>query len=170
MIGLTFGAWKVVEVISTSYYLCRCRCGTRRKVRKSDLQEGRSRSCGCGKRNKRLPDHGGALNHLITQYRRHALRRGLAFAIPREQFAHLIKQPCYYCGAPPSNHKRTAVDREGFRYNGLDRTNAKEGYTIENVVPACFTCNHAKNRMSEEAFLRLVTRIYHYRAKRNHRE
>lgn len=54
----TFGRWTVIEdpKESTSdrdrYWICKCECGTIRKVRGSSLRKGASQSCGCLKKEK----------------------------------------------------------------------------------------------------------------------
>jgi len=52
MIGKTFGRWLVLEQPKAKhhYCLCRCQCGTERTVRANQLVIGRSRSCGCLKK------------------------------------------------------------------------------------------------------------------------
>ena len=50
--GRRFGRWVVIERAENNkygdiYYLCLCDCGTARNVRKSNLLNGRSESCGC---------------------------------------------------------------------------------------------------------------------------
>ena len=53
--GQKFGRWTVLEKIKVegkkeAYWLCRCDCGTERKVLGKNLRNGRSTSCGCYKR------------------------------------------------------------------------------------------------------------------------
>lgn len=46
--GMTFGQWTVTgEGRDKRHVLCSCKCGTIREVRTDHLKEGRSRSCGC---------------------------------------------------------------------------------------------------------------------------
>jgi hypothetical protein len=51
--GRRFGRWKVISRCNTrrlsgpTYFRCRCRCGTRRRVLGVDLNRGISQSCGC---------------------------------------------------------------------------------------------------------------------------
>lgn len=49
VIGKLFNEWKVVGIITESIYLCRCSCGEIRKLRKYDLENNKSKSCGHGK-------------------------------------------------------------------------------------------------------------------------
>ena len=45
--GLVFGKLTVVEILPRYYRLCRCECGTIKKVRKDHLIDGGVFSCGC---------------------------------------------------------------------------------------------------------------------------
>lgn len=50
IIGREFGYWTVLKKAEgSSMYLCRCRCGTERSVRSSNLTSEKSTSCGCRK-------------------------------------------------------------------------------------------------------------------------
>jgi hypothetical protein len=60
-----FGRWTVLAIHperhrrrNSSYvlWLCRCDCGTRRLVRGSSLRRGKSTSCGCARRGKKIVD------------------------------------------------------------------------------------------------------------------
>ena len=42
-----YGRWNMLEVLSKEWALCRCACGTEKKVRISNLLRGLTRSCGC---------------------------------------------------------------------------------------------------------------------------
>lgn len=52
-IGKTFGKWTVLDVPSSQYLLCRCSCGTIRKILLSSIISGCSKSCGCQRLNGR---------------------------------------------------------------------------------------------------------------------
>lgn len=49
--GRRFGRWKVLHFVratrTSSFWRCRCRCGTERDVRSAELRSGASVSCGC---------------------------------------------------------------------------------------------------------------------------
>lgn len=47
-----------------------------------------------------------------------------------------------------------------FTYNGIDRLNNDEGYTVENTVTCCSVCNRAKHTMGFEAFRAWIARVY----------
>jgi hypothetical protein len=91
---------------------------------------------------------------------RGAKRRDLPFEISLNVFQKMIKDCCFYCGAPPSIkvHKR---DIEFF--SGLDRLDSNKGYLDNNVLPSCPTCNIMKWELSFEEFLRHILTIYTHR-------
>lgn len=49
-----FGKWSPLEFLTTADVLCRCECGTIKKVRRRNLLSGASSNCGCA-RNDRYP-------------------------------------------------------------------------------------------------------------------
>jgi hypothetical protein len=62
-------------------------------------------------------------------------RRGLPFLLERTAYARLIEKPCYYCGV------FTFGAESG---GGLDRIDNTQGYTLDNILPCCATCNKAR--------------------------
>lgn len=74
-----------------------------------------------------------------------AKERGLEWTIPQEEYWHLIRQPCYYCGS--------SLNPTGA---GLDRKDNSRGYTSDNVVPCCRACNLMKSNLwTAEEFLQI---------------
>src|SRR5262249_46250106 len=55
--GKRFGRWRVVDYLGRKRWSCVCDCGTRRDVWGHLLRAGRSKSCGCFKR-ERATTHG----------------------------------------------------------------------------------------------------------------
>lgn len=47
-----------------------------------------------------------------------------------------------------------------FVYSGLDRVDPSQGYTIDNIVPACIICNRAKADMTIEGFYAWINRVF----------
>ena len=71
-------------------------------------------------------------------YKANAGKRG--FSLTFDQFMTFWQKPCWYSG-----HKIETI--------GLDRIDNSKGYEMDNVVPCCFLCNRAKNRMSYAEFI-----------------
>ena len=85
---------------------------------------------------------------MFDSYKRNAEKRNLAFRLTRKVFSDLAAKPCAYCGG---------MHYKG--YNGVDRIDSGKGYIPGNVVPACKTCNLAKNNMPIEEWLAWLERI-----------
>lgn len=45
--GQTFGRWMVASYAGNKGWICRCECGTEKRVNADNLKAGKSRSCGC---------------------------------------------------------------------------------------------------------------------------
>jgi hypothetical protein len=150
-----------------NYYLFKCDCGREKVILGSSVVSGNTKSCGClgheTRKAKILPNNCGVINHLVLQYKRHARERNLEFSLDHDEFAHIISQPCYYCGLPPSNNKITK-NCAGFLYSGIDRIDSARGYTSGNVVAACAQCNKAKRDLGYDEFLSWVRRVYTHQA------
>lgn len=80
---------------------------------------------------------------------RSAKDRKIEFNLTREYFTKLILKPCKYCGEINSNERQDRLNSsENISYNGIDRIDSSKGYTIDNTVPCCDTCNMMKNKYS----------------------
>jgi len=78
----------------------------------------------------------------------------------REEFETLIKSHCSYCNKPPSNlHKKI------LHYNGLDRKDNNQGYSINNTIPCCKTCNLGKHNLQYEEWIKHLTNLVQFRLK-----
>jgi len=73
--------------------------------------------------------------------------------ISKNRFRHLIYSNCFYCGNPPKE------DSKGLVRNGIDRMDNSKGYTDDNVVSCCSTCNYMKKSMEPEEFFNHCSRI-----------
>lgn len=157
-----------------SVWLFRCDCG--REVEKAlrDVKGLDTKSCGCGRSGKpspnRMADGEASFNGLFCRYKRSAAYRNLEWSIDRDYFRRLTGSNCHYCGIEPSGRHLTHASAFGaYIYNGLDRVENMRGYSPDNVVPCCATCNQAKHVMTESDFLRWISRVYEFsrRSERN---
>lgn len=90
-----------------------------------------------------------------------------------EKFYAMSQQPCFYCNRPPytiynkGTCRKTSSplqkEKGNFTYNGIDRIDSSLGYIDGNMVPSCVRCNRAKNDMTIDEFLSLISLIYHNR-------
>jgi hypothetical protein len=153
-------------------YLCRCHCGVEWPVSGTRLTAPKARliQCSkCGHANhlakihavRTKPPGEAACTAVFVQTKYScAKKRGLVWEITLEDWKRLTVLACHYCGAAPSNCSEGGYGRNGsYRYNGLDRVDNGVGYTLENVVPCCKWCNHAKSDSGVVEFLAWACRI-----------
>ena len=105
-------------------------------------------------------------------YKKGARDRKFEFLLSREEFRILTSSNCYFCGVEPKQKtgriKYTQTYGE-YLYNGIDRKDNAQGYTVENCLPCCKICNYAKHKISFEEFEAWLNRIVEFR-KYNHIE
>ncbi len=154
---------------------CICDCGNTKVTLSHSLTRGLCTSCGCfkvemtRKRNRKAPGHSG-LTNLIGAYKKSAIARGHEFTLSLQDFSHLTKMACHYCGAQPllrarAEKKNSTIEgriHSEYPYNGLDRVDNDRGYTHENCVPCCIRCNYAKHTSTYADFIGWARRISAY--------
>lgn len=165
--GQRFGFLKVLKrngaekCRGNALWICQCDCGRITTTRSSFLRKGVTKSCGCFHKT-RLIEKDSALNTLFFIYGKDAKKRGYEFSLSKEKFVELTKQNCIYCGIEPSllyKHRKNIEDDRGYIYNGIDRKINSLGYTIENSVPCCKTCNVMKGSMLFEEWEKWIEKI-----------
>jgi hypothetical protein len=88
------------------------------------------------------------VNIAYSFYRYCANEKNYNFKLTIDEFKDIIKQRCYYC-----NHF------EVNRLMGIDRTDSSIGYSKDNIVPCCKTCNMMKNTLNKETFILMCVHI-----------
>jgi hypothetical protein len=140
-------------------FLCLCDCGTEILVAGNALVEGITQSCGCYRRDRSAQPHGvAAFNNVYGEYRRGAQGRGFTFDLTEDTFRSLTQQPCHYCGGLPSTVSKKSP-RGDFIYNGIDRVDNTQGYTLANCLPCCQRCNVAKGTLTYNDFIAMARAI-----------
>jgi len=170
--GNRYGRWTVIARAENdkgglACWLCRCECGAERAVRGASLRRGRSKSCGCLHRELvgeryRLPEGEAAFNSLFYHIKCAAKKRGYEWGLIKEEVRTLTRQPCYYCGAEPSQGWSGKRVNGAYIYNGIDRVDNNRGYLPDNVVPCCKRCNFAKGMGSIAEFKDWLRRAYEH--------
>jgi hypothetical protein len=154
-----------------SMWLCQCDCGNTTIVRGFSLRCGDTKSCGCLLHEKipknKLPYGESAKHRVFNNYKKQASERGYAFELDYLTFIQITQKPCIYCGHFPSNkgcsYIYSAIERnEFFKFNGVDRIDNTQGYTLDNSAPCCEVCNRAKKDMSLEDFNLWIREIVEY--------
>ena len=171
--GKKFGRLTVIKRVPNSksrhiVWLCKCDCGTEKIIRGCNLRRGYTKSCGClnreqliemGRKN-RIGFGLANMGNCFCFYKTQAKKRELDFGLTKDQFYEITQKDCYYCGAKPNN-KLTGHNCYGeYVYNGLDRIDNTKGYTIDNVVPCCKTCNYAKRDLTLQEFKNWISKVY----------
>ena len=100
----------------------------------------------------------------MKNYTDKAELRGIPFNLCLSEFRFLIEQECHYCGAPPTQRMEVRYPPKPwyipFLYNGIDRRDNNIGYTLENCLPCCGTCNMMKRDMGYQEFLEHIAKIH----------
>ena len=172
--GVRFGRLVALHVSGRNrgiVWLCQCDCGNTKDVKGIDLRGPHgTRSCGCLNserfaqlaRSRRVKDPWVSESH---HYHLVATKRGLHWGLTPTEFRDRVLSPCHYCGAPPSQKCYAAELKEtGVAKHGLDRMDNTQGYTPENSVPCCGTCNFAKLNLSYKDFIESTRRRYEHMA------
>lgn len=143
------------SIVSTRVaYLCDCDCGNTTVVDRYSLEIGSTRSCGClaadlaSARRKNV--HEPATNVLVIKYKSRAKLSKIEWNLSVEDCISLFERNCVYCGVVPSGIQTSG--RSTTIYNGIDRVNNTRGYTLDNVVSCCKTCNYAKKSLTLKEF------------------
>ena len=80
-----------------------------------------------------------------SMFKRQARTRGIEVTLDKNSYLKLISRPCLYCGS------KERV--------GVDRVRSDGGYTTDNVVACCATCNFMKGRMTMRGFVQQAQQI-----------
>ena len=189
-IGMRYGRLNVIfykgkDNRGLHLWECQCSCGNTKIVVGQNLSSGKSKSCGClkdeflkakGNQYGLYEDRQEAM--LKVQYshlkRRHTKNNMVGVVIDYEKFKKLSKSKCKYCGTEYSKEiedrlneskSQKRLSEEILKINGIDRLDSNIGYTNENSVTCCKTCNFAKNTLSESEFYLWIKKIYEYNFK-----
>lgn len=166
LVGRTFYMWTVLSPVvkkkgrGVQRYVCRCACGKIKTVRRRELMNGLSKSCGCW---QDLGPELSAIRGLQSSYKKSARTRNLTWELTEDQFREITSTKCHYCGIDPSQKHKT--NGKLYIYNGIDRVDPTGGYSLDNIVPCCKTCNFAKLSMTRQEFLEWIERVYNHSIK-----
>lgn len=150
-----------------SFYNFKCDCGNIRACNANSVKIGSITHCGCltkkhrdaSSLKRRLPAERVMLNSIFADYRVRARSNNIVFTLTSEDIDKHVQDVCHYCGIPPQNIREYKPTNEQIKWNGLDRIDSSGGYTPNNIVTCCTTCNTAKLTMSQEAFYAWAKRL-----------
>ena len=176
IIGQKFGKLTVINMRSDRgnsnqiMYDCKCDCGNNHITSGESIRSGKSKSCGCNRKNPPNKENDRIFAvwkqlYKSTIEKRNKKKNANITDIELNYFILLSKSNCFYCGSEPLNkaidrHRKTNEERCTVAYNGLDRIDSNIGYVKSNVIPCCKKCNTAKNVLSQNDFKNLITKIY----------
>lgn len=144
-VGNTHGYWEVtsepVYVRKRKVANCKCKCGTESVVSVKDIVSGKSKSCGCLRKEHGLSPRNYCINSVMSTYRSRAKSKNLEFNITREEFSQCLFGNCHICGRSggcfsndrKKNHSESLRSQRGYPYTGVDRLDSKAGYITGNV-------------------------------------
>jgi hypothetical protein len=170
LIGQRFGKLLVISFAglgtgNQARWSCQCDCGNIKTVAGTNLRLVKGKkyvtsSCGCDQYRLRVPPW----KYLWHTYKLSAQRADRVFELSEERFSQLVTSDCEYCGAAPSQPMSAGRRRKNpiydtFRWNGIDRVDSRVGYTPENTVACCPTCNQMKSDRTYEEFMQAVNAI-----------
>ena len=102
------------------------------------------------------------IKKLIQDYKHRAKLKGYRFDFTYSEFKALVTSPCVYCFRDPQPRVWTRGIRNTrieYNANGVDRIDSNFGYTENNCVSCCATCNTMKGAMSHTEFIAHLKRI-----------
>lgn len=162
---------------------CHCTCGNTIYVPHAEWNRRHAMSCGCNTwystrmlaKSQRKPPGVRGFMDLLGRYKVSAKYKKRVFELSLNEFKTLVDDNCHYCNTAPTvkhyvhelNGPCTNEARElaAYIYNGIDRLDPSIGYTRDNCVTCCKTCNVAKMAMTHMQFLLHIEKIYKHALK-----
>lgn len=90
-----------------------------------------------------------------TVYKRNAKNKNRNLDLTEDEFIEISKQPCIYCGGYSDTYN-------GNQFNGIDRFDSNLGYSLNNCVPCCATCNRMKMDLPANEWINKMKQIIKY--------
>ena len=167
LIGQRFGKLLVIAPVANrerpGAYICQCDCGKTVEHKGAVLKI--VKSCGCGARKPFLVGDAASFRNLFAVYKGSAKKDQRSFELSEITFRELTSSNCFYCGVEPSKpyrrprNKFSKTDSPVYLCNGIDRIDSAIGYTEDNCVSCCETCNYMKRSLPQDVFLSHVRAI-----------
>jgi hypothetical protein len=131
-----------------SLWAVQCDCGVEKATPLEWLRDGRVVSCSpaCPAKPNRKSVQEQCIGGVLASYRNHANKAGRKWELTRDEVSSLLFSDCHWCGDGLSNlfESNTKGSPGACKYNGIDRVDSSKGYTVDNVVSCCWTCNYMK--------------------------
>lgn len=146
----------------------KCHCEKEFKISKLAFSRGlknhtplQCKSCHSLSSNKQRAktDVDSEIRRFMKSYIDSANLRNYVFTLNFDEFKQLCLQSCFYCDEPHSKYAHKIKHNET-KKNGIDRKDSSVGYTLDNSVPCCSTCNKMKQTFTDIEFLKQIEKIY----------
>jgi hypothetical protein len=144
-----------------NWSICECDCGNKKEVLSIRLKNGSTKSCGCFKPNRKKYGES-SKNSVIQSYKKNANDRNLIIELSDDEIEKLLISNCFYCGEKPDRLVKIKYGYGEFVCNGIDRKDNLLGYTVNNCVSCCKTCNYMKMEMSVDKFMNHIQKIINH--------
>lgn len=144
-----------------------CICGTKKTFSCSKLRSGDCKQCSnCSF--KQRSEKAKTVSQYEQMFRRLVLDRSkkhnIDITLTVNDYAKIISQNCFYCNDAPRLTTRFSmrkyVNTEPVFANGIDRIDSSLGYTLDNCIPCCTSCNYAKHQLTQQEFFEKISKIY----------
>lgn len=170
--GVTFiNGSEVLNIISKNnrkYLEIKCTCGDTYSIRSDSGQRSllNNKPSICPKcKAKALSEQSSTsteetvLLNIYKMYIKNAELRNLEFNLTYEEFKLIIFNTCYYCGNTGEFYSKTYSKTHNIKRVGVDRVDNTKGYTVENSIPCCKTCNIMKGSLTYKEFTEKLIEI-----------
>lgn len=142
---------------SNPLWNCLCDCGRESTPSSCNLANGNTTQCRRCKWDKHVnPDS--STRRAFGMYARQAKSRSLSFELTFEQFKDMVTENCFYCGVEPRANSYSSESSVSVPMTGVDRLDSSLGYSPDNCVPCCGTCNKAKLDRTPQEFIDWIRR------------
>lgn len=88
-------------------------------------------------------------------YQNNAKHKDRNFDLTENEFCEITSKPCTYCGEYSDTYN-------GELFNGVDRIDSDLGYSIDNCVPCCTTCNRMKLDLNVNNWISKMSQIINH--------
>ena len=178
--GKTFSKLTVLELASDTsntchdrYWLCKCECGTIKKIRQTHLTRDKIQSCGCsqflrGKNHRQWKGCGEFSGVFFNTIRHGAKTRNLEFNITPQEIWELFIKQNRKCALTGLDLVFSTLSGGNDGTASLDRIDSKRGYFIDNVQWVHKDINIMKMQHSQDKFISLCKLVVEKDAEREH--
>lgn len=107
------------------------------------------------KNKERLDEYKKSPHNRYITYQSNAKHKDRNFNLSEDEFVKMSQQPCVYCGGYSDTYN-------GEQFNGIDRIDSSLGYSIDNCVSCCATCNRMKMDLNVNDWISKMVQIINY--------